>query len=138
MRTCFHVWPRPKPRPPPRPAQAELSALEIEREAKGLSLYSTLAEAHGRFRVARLETQRLGDDVLPRLAKAEAASATAYRAGAASYLEWASLQAERAAARRQQLEAALEAQRALIEIQRLTGQAFVAGTTPQAEQGATP
>lgn len=121
-----------------RAARAELTALEIEREAVGLSLYSTLAEAHGRFGVARLEAQRLGEDVLPRLAKAEAAAATAYRAGAASYLEWSSLQAERAAARQQQLAAALEAQRALIEIQRLTGQAFVAGPGPQDNQGATP
>ncbi|CAG4975340.1 TolC family protein [Novilysobacter luteus] len=121
-----------------RVARAELAALEIEREAKGLSLYSTLAEAHGRFRVARLEAQRLGDDVLPRLIKAEAAAATAYRAGAASHLEWASLQAEGTAARRQQLESALEAQRALIEIQRLTGQAFVAGKPLQEEPGATP
>src|SRR5690606_18761513 len=55
-----------------RAARAELTALEIEREAMGLSLYSTLAEAHGRFGVARLEAQRLGEDVLPRLAKAEA------------------------------------------------------------------
>ena len=121
-----------------RAARAELTALEIEREAAGLSLYSTLAEAHGRFMVARLEAQRLGEDVLPRLAKAEAAAATAYRAGAASYLEWSSLQAEHAAARQQQLEAALEAQRALVEIQRLTGQAFVAGSGPQDNQGATP
>ena len=51
----------------------------------------------------------------------------AYRAGAVSYLEWAQLQSERTNARKQQLEAALEAQRALIEIQRLTGQPFVAG-----------
>jgi len=129
---------RGRAQPGIRAAQAELAGLEIEREAAGLSLYSTLAEAHGRFEVARLEAQRLGEDVLPRLAKAEAAAATAYRAGAASYLEWSSLQAEHAAARQQQLAAALEAQRALIEIQRLTGQAFVAGPGLQHNQGATP
>lgn len=121
-----------------RAARAELAALEIEREATGLSLYSTLAEAHGRYRVGQLEVQRLGDDVLPRLIRAETAATEAYRAGAASYLEWATLQAERVDARRQQLEAALEAQRALIEIQRLTGQAFIAGAAPQTEQGVTP
>ncbi|WP_027079900.1 TolC family protein [Luteimonas mephitis] len=121
-----------------RAAQAELAGLEIEREAKGLSLYSTLAEAHGRYRVAAVEVERLQDDVLPRLGKAEAATRAAYRAGAASYLEWATLQAERTAARKQQLEAALDAQRALIEIQRLTGQAFLAGSAPQTQQGVTP
>jgi outer membrane protein, heavy metal efflux system len=47
-------------------------------------------------------------------------------AGAVSYLEWAQLQSERTAASRQQLDVALDAQRTLIEIQRLTGQAFVA------------
>lgn len=121
-----------------RAARAELAGLEIEREAKGLSLYSTLAEAHGRYRVAAVEVERLRDDVLPRLTKAEAATRTAYRAGAASYLEWATLQAERTAARKQQLEAALDAQRALIEIQRLTGQAFVAGAESNTEQGVSP
>jgi outer membrane protein, heavy metal efflux system len=129
---------RGRAQPGIRAARAELSALEIEREASGLSLYSTLAEAHGRFSVARLEAQRLGEDVLPRLARAEAAAATAYRAGAASYLEWSTLQAERTAAMGQQLEAALEAQRALIEIQRLTGQPFISETTPSAQPGATP
>lgn len=121
-----------------RAAQAELAGLDIEREAKGMALYSTLAEAHGRYRVAQLEVQRLRDDVLPRLAKAESATNAAYRAGAASYLEWASLQAERTATRQQQLESALDAQRALIEIQRLTGQAFVAGRASSPAQGATP
>lgn len=109
-----------------RVAEAELASLEIEREAKGLALYSTLAEAHGRYRVAQVEVQRLQNDVLPKLGLAETAAERAYRAGAISYLEWAQLQSERTAARRQQLDAALDAQRALIEIQRLTGQAFVA------------
>lgn len=129
---------RGRAQPEIRAAEAELAALSIEREASGLSLYSTLAEAHGRYLVARLEVQRLDEDVLPRLTQAEAAAARAYRAGAASYLEWTTLQAERTAARRQQLEAALEAQRALIEIQRLTGQAFVASDAALTEQGVSP
>lgn len=114
-----------------RMAEAELASLAIEREAKGLSLYSTLAEAHGRYRTAQLEVQRLRDDVLPGLGKAEAAAERAYRGGAISYLEWTQLQSERTATRMQQLEAALDAQRALIEIQRLTGQAFVADSITQ-------
>ncbi|MGX5729679.1 TolC family protein [Pseudoxanthomonas beigongshangi] len=118
-----------------RAAEAELALVEVEREAEGLALYSTLADAHGRYRTAQFEVQRLQDAVLPKLAKAERAAERAYRAGAISYLEWAQLQSERTGARRQQLEAALDAQRALIEIQRLTGRAFVAaapaqGTTP--------
>lgn len=117
-------------------ADAELASLEIEREAKGLSLYSTLAEAHGRYRVAQVEVERLQNDVLPKLAQAEAAAERAYRAGAISYLEWAQLQSERTAARRQQLEVALDAQRALIEIQRLTGTPFVAA--PGRTSGDTP
>lgn len=121
-----------------RLAEAELAMVGVEREAQGLSLYSTLAEAHGRYRVAQFEVDRLQTDVLPKLAKAESAAERAYRAGAISYLEWAQLQSERATARKQQLEAALEAQRALIEIQRLTGQAFVAGPDPQTKQEATP
>ncbi len=121
-----------------RAAEAELALVEIEREVKELSLYSTLAEAHGRYRVALVEVERLQTDVLPKLAKAEAAAERAYRAGAISYLEWAQLQSERTASRKQQLEAALDAQRALIEIQRLTGEAFVASPGAQIPQGSTP
>lgn len=119
-------------------ATAELSLLDIEREAKDLSLYSTLIEAHGRYRAAQLEVQRLGDEVLPKLGKAEAAAERAYRAGAISYLEWAQIQSERSSTRRQQLEVALDAQRALIEIQRLTGQSFVAETKNDKTQGDRP
>lgn len=108
-----------------RGAEAELAALEIEREAQGLALYSTLVDAHGRYRVAQVEVQRLRDEVLPTLARAEAAAERAYRAGAISYLEWAQLQSEGTAGRKQQLDVALDAQRALIEIQRLTGRPFV-------------
>ena len=121
-----------------RVADAELAMLGIQRESQGLALYSTLADAHGRYRVAQFETARLQSDVLPKLGKAEAAAEHAYRAGAISYLEWAQLQSERTSARKQQLDTALEAQRALIEIQRLTGQAFVAAPAPTATQGTTP
>ena len=119
---------RTRAQPAIRAAQAELAALEIEREAGDMALYSTLVDAHGRYRLARLEVARLRDEVLPKLGKAEAAAERAYRAGAISYLEWAQLQSERTAARRQQLDVALDAQRALIELQRLTGQSLVAGT----------
>ena len=121
-----------------RVADAELAMLGIQRESQGLALYSTLADAHGRYRVAQFETARLQSDVLPKLGKAEVAAEHAYRAGAISYLEWAQLQSERTSARKQQLDTALEAQRALIEIQRLTGQAFVAAPAPTATQGTTP
>ena len=120
-----------------RAAQSELAALEIERESQDLSLYSTLVEAHGRYRVAQLEVLRLGEDVLPRLARAETAAERAWRAGATTYLEWSQLQSERTAMRRQQLDAALDAQRALIEIQRLTGQALVQPARPM-ETGVSP
>jgi cobalt-zinc-cadmium efflux system outer membrane protein len=121
-----------------RIAEAELAILEIEREAQGLALYSTLTEAHGQYRVAQSESARLQSEVLPKLARAEAAAERAYRAGAISYLEWAQLQSERTAALKQRLEAALEAQRALIEIQRLTGQAFVAAPAAAEIQGVSP
>jgi len=124
---------RSRAQPAIRAAEAELAALEIERESKGIALYSTLAEAHGQYRVAQLEVARLGDDVLPKLAKAEAAAERAYRAGAISYLEWAQLQSERTSVRKQRLEAALAAQRALIELQRLTGEPLVADAAPSAQ-----
>lgn len=127
---------RARAQPEIRAAEAELESLSIEREAKGMSLYSTLVEAHGRYTVAKAEVERLEQDVLPKLARAEQAAERAYRAGAISYLEWAQLQSEQTSTRQQQLDVALDAQRSLIEIQRLTGQAFVA--TPTVPNGDTP
>lgn len=124
-------------RPEIRAAEAGLAALEIEREAGSIALYATLVEAHGRYAGARLEARRLGEDVLPRLARAADAAARAWRAGAASYLESAQLQSEHTAARQRRLEAALEAHRALIELQRLTGQPLLAVDHAPA-QGPTP
>lgn len=125
---------RSRAQPAIRSAQADLAALEIEREAGGMALYSTLVEAHGRYRLAQLEIARLQGDVLPKLARAEAAAERAYRAGASSYLEWAQLQSEATSTRRQQLDVAIAAQRALIELQRLTGQPLLAAKT----EGASP
>ncbi len=112
---------RARAQPSLRAAESDLAALALEREAQGMALYSTLIQAHGRYRLAQLQVSRLADDILPKLASAESAAERAYRAGAISYLEWAQIQSERIAALRQQLDAALEGQRALIELQRLTG-----------------
>ncbi len=125
---------RTRAQPEIRVAQAELELLEIERESRNISLYSTLADAHGRFLSAQLEVRRLASDVIPKLGRAEAAAERAYRAGAISYLEWAQLQAMRIEARQRQLDAAFAAQTALIEIQRLTGQPLLA----TASEGNTP
>jgi cobalt-zinc-cadmium efflux system outer membrane protein len=119
-----------------RAADAELAQLSIEREATELSLYATLSDAHGRYGLAQMEVTRLRDEVLPTLQRADAAAERAYRAGAISYLEWAQVQSEITDTRRQQLDVAIDAQRALIEIQRLTGQPFVAGGVTA--QGTTP
>ena len=121
---------RSRAQPAIRVAEAELAGVEIEREAKDMALYSTLVEAHGRYRNAQLEVERLRSDILPKLDLAAAAAERAYRAGAISYLEWAQLQSEGIAARKQQLEVALDAQRALIELQRLTGQPLVVAVAP--------
>jgi cobalt-zinc-cadmium efflux system outer membrane protein len=125
---------RRRAEPEVRAANAELAQLSIEREATELSLYATLSEAHGRYGLAQLEVARLRDEVLPTLLRAEAAAERAYRAGAISYLEWAQLQSELTTTRRQQLEVAVDAQRALIEIQRLTGQPFIASAANEQEK----
>lgn len=117
-----------------RAAEAGLAALAIERESRDVALYSTLVQAHGRYRVGQQDVQRTAQDILPRLARAERAAERAYQAGAISYLEWAQLQAMRIEARQRQLDAALAAQTALIEIQRLTGQPLLA----TASEGNTP
>jgi cobalt-zinc-cadmium efflux system outer membrane protein len=112
-------------------AQAQLAMGGMQRESLQLQLYTTLAQAHGRYVTARLEVTRMARDVLPPLARAETAAERAWRAGAISYMEWAQLQAQRTEARQRQLEAAGQAQTALIELQRLTGQASIAAATPK-------
>ena len=77
-----------------RGAQAELGLLEVQREVEAFSLQATLADAHGRYRIAQAEVQALRTQVSPRLQQAERAAERAYRAGALSYLEWAQLQGE--------------------------------------------
>ena len=119
-----------------REAEAALAGVEVEREARGLGLYTTLLDAHGRYTSAQLETRRLGADVLPRLRRAADAAGRAWRAGAISYLEWAQLQSEHAAVAQRRLDAALEGRLALVEIQRLTGQPIVASPAPS--EGTTP
>ncbi|MET0281039.1 MAG: TolC family protein [Steroidobacteraceae bacterium] len=119
-----------------RAATAAMTEQSMEREVAALSLYVTLTDAHGRFSLAQLELQRLRDEVLPALARAESAAERAYQAGASSYLDWAQLQTELTATRYQQLEIAIEAQGALIEMQRLTGQPFV--TRAATAQGDVP
>ena len=108
-----------------RVAQAELSSLSFEREIRELALHTTLTEAHAAFTAERAAVIAARDDLLPRLARATAAAERAYRAGAASYLEWAEVQAAAIDTRRVQLDASMQAHRALIEIQRLTGQPFL-------------
>lgn len=125
-------------RPAIRVAEAELASLGIERESLDIALYSTLVEAHGRYRIAQQEVVRLRDDMVPRLAKAEAAAERAYLAGAISYLEWAQLQSETTAARKQQLDAALDAHGALIELQRLTGTSLLDGGPASISGGTEP
>lgn len=116
-----------------RAAEAELALNSVERDARALQLYATLAEAHGRYETSRLEVTRMARDVLPQLQRAENAAEKAWRAGAIGYMEWAQLQAMRTEARQRQLDAALAAQASLIEIQRLTGQSLLASTdTPAA------
>jgi cobalt-zinc-cadmium efflux system outer membrane protein len=112
-----------------RAAESDLESVSLERESSELTLYATLAQAYGQFVARKSEVEQSRDDLLPRLARAEAAAERAYRAGALSYLEWAQVQSDTTAARKQQLAAAIDAQRALIEIQRLTGEPFVQPAT---------
>ncbi len=117
-----------------RAAEASLAMSAAERTALQSRLYALLAAAHGEYTTARLETSRLGSDVLPRLARAELAADRAWRAGAISYLEWSQLQAMRVEARKRQLDVAVQAQQALIEIQRLTGQPVVATSSASPQE----
>lgn len=127
---------RARAQPGIRAAESDMVALEIEREARGMALYGTLVEAHGRYSVARAEVARLRRDVIPALERAEAAAMRAYRSGAISYLELALAQSEVTLAHKQSLDAALDAQRALIELQRLTGQALTDATANHPEDHA--
>ncbi|HEY0332518.1 MAG TPA: TolC family protein [Stenotrophomonas sp.] len=120
-----------------RAARAEWALGPIERESLAVGLYSALAASHGQYMTARLEAQRLGNEVLPKLAQAEQAADRAWRAGAISYMEWGMLQDQRVRVRARQLQAALLAQTALIEIQRLVGLPIVAADDSSQTKDAT-
>ena len=109
-----------------RAAEADLAAVELEREGEQRALEATLAEAWGQLDLAVATARQIDDTLLPQLQRAESAAERAYRAGAASYLEWAQLQTDTTQARRERLDASLAAHRALIELQRLTGETFLA------------
>jgi len=127
---------RARAQPGIRAAAAELALVSLERDAGDRALQATLAEAHGRYRVAQSAVSLLARDVLPRLTRAAGATERAWRAGAVSYLEWSQLQDARSDALRQQLDAAEAAQIALIELQRMTGQSLVvANATPTPNDG---
>jgi cobalt-zinc-cadmium efflux system outer membrane protein len=117
-----------------RAARAELAALSLEREAEALTLEATLVDAHHRLTAAAAEVAATRDVLLPKLEQAERAAERAYRAGALTYTEWSQMQSDAMSARRDQVLAALEAHRALIEIQRLTGSAFVSPAAPTGTQ----
>lgn len=124
---------RERAQPGIRAAEAELGLLGLERESGERALYATLAEAQGRMRTNALVAQRLSDEVLPALERAEKSAGAAYRGGALSYLEVAHLQAELLSARRERIEALRDAHLALIEIQRLTAEPFVPAASAQDE-----
>jgi len=111
--------------PEVRTSQNEIEALSLERESSELTLQTTLVQAYGQYVSRKAEVEGCRDHLLPLLTRAEASAERAYRTGALSYLEWAQVQSEITSVRRQQLTAAIDAQRALIEIQRLTGDAFI-------------
>lgn len=117
-------------------AEAELAAVDLERAGQARALEATLAEAWGALDAAVRTARWLDETLLPQLQEADTAAERAYRAGALGYLDWAQLQTDTADARRERLDASLAAHRAFIELQRLTGEAFVPaggatdGTTP--------
>ncbi|GAB3331697.1 TolC family protein [Marilutibacter aestuarii] len=119
-----------------RMAESELQRLSVERESASLSLYATLVEAHGRYRLARLEASRFEDDIIPALERAERDARLAFERGAAGPLEWTQLQDRIVEARMRQLASTVDGQRALIELQRLTGEPLLA--TPATNPGAAP
>lgn len=114
-----------------RAADADLRRLGDERAAGERDLLGTLAEAHARQREAADTVRLLGADVLPLLRDAERSAADAFRAGAASRLEWAQLQADTLAVERERIAAARDAHLALIQIQRLTAEPMLAGAADE-------
>jgi cobalt-zinc-cadmium efflux system outer membrane protein len=106
-------------------ARAEQEALALERESAALRLEAVALEALAQARTQSALAMRLSRDVLPRLQSAAASAATAYRAGALAYLEWAAVQADVTATRIAILDARAAAQRALVELQRLTAEPWL-------------
>jgi outer membrane protein, heavy metal efflux system len=116
-----------------RASQAELDALNFQEKGRELTLLATLTEAHTAFVGGKEEVEQISRVVLPALVKADQSSERAFRAGALGYLEWAQVQADVVAIRREQIAAAFRAHQALIEIQRLTGDPFLANASEKSQ-----
>jgi outer membrane protein, heavy metal efflux system len=102
-------------------ARAEVARTIADRDAARIRIEATLFVLHQEFQHSLHVADKLGEDVIPRLEDALAATRGAYELGRYSYLEWRAAQAELLEARRDLLEARVEAHTLLIEIEQLTG-----------------
>lgn len=102
-------------------AQARREGLERERDAALIKARASLFELAARLRHAVEESQRLRDDLLPRMENAVKATEYAWQRGRYGYIELTEAQREQLALRLALITAATNAHLYRIEIERLTG-----------------
>lgn len=102
-------------------AQARRDGLERERDAALIKARASLFELAARLRHAVEESQRLRDDLLPRMETAVKATEYAWQRGRYGYIELTEAQREQLALRLALITAATNAHLYRIEIERLTG-----------------
>ena len=102
-------------------AQARRDGLERERNAALIKARASLFELAARLRHAVEESQRLRDDLLPRMETAVKATEYAWQRGRYGYIELTEAQREQLALRLALITAATNAHLYRIEIERLTG-----------------
>jgi outer membrane protein, heavy metal efflux system len=112
-------------------ARANVARTEADAAAARLRVETELFVLHQALLHDVQLARRLDDDVVPLMERALAETRGAYEAGRYGYLELRAAQAELLDATSDRLEAAIDAHRIIIEIERLTGTAFVSPVRPQ-------
>ena len=106
-------------------SRAAMARTYADASAARVRVHTALFEVYEELQHHFHRAETLGDEVIPRLAKALEETRRGYEQGRYSYFEWRSVQADLIEARGELIEASTGAHRLVIALERLTGESVV-------------
>ncbi len=106
-------------------SRAALARTHADANAARVRVHTVLFEVYEELQHHFHRAETLGNEVIPRLAKALEETRRGYEHGRYSYFEWRSVQADLISARGELIEASTGAHRLVIALERLTGESVV-------------